>query len=89
MNELSKIAAAMEAAGDDRKRRHEAFNAALGKPALFIGDPEDERFGVGYFRVPEGVVAYQRYANGYKEESRWIFDEALIRRLHSLLEVKP
>lgn len=68
---LSDFSKALDAAAKARQADQRKLNKQLGEPAVFVPDPDDGRFGTGYWRAKGGgVFSYRRYANGYDINSR-------------------
>lgn len=74
----------IEGIGERRKTEHEALQAKLGEPAVFVPDPDDSRFGIGYWKGDGGVFAYRKYVNGYEPHSRMEYPNSLIDLLNKV-----
>lgn len=81
MSELGRISEAIESFADLQKAVHEEFNRTLGEPLVFFADPDDCRFGHGWWRTEAGFVSYTRYANGFRQASAVFLTDDLIRQL--------
>lgn len=73
---------------EERARRQAELNEKLGEPAAFDPDPDDARFGTGYWRAQGGVISYQKYANGYDPLTRREFTDAFIELLCGVKKLK-
>ena len=77
---LEEFSRALEVSAVTRQEAHAEFNRRLAKqtPVLWLPDPEDERFGIGWFRADKGFISFRRYANGYDPNSRFVLEDTLL-----------
>ena len=52
------------------------------KPLVFLADPEDDRFGVGWFLEGSDFVAYRRWVNGYEKYPLLRLERAVVETLY-------
>jgi hypothetical protein len=78
MSDLKGFSDALREASTRREQERVVFNRQLGEPAVFVADPDDARFGIGYWKAEGGVVAYRKYVNGYDPFTRCEYTNAEI-----------
>ena len=62
--DLRSFSEGLDRASDRREQeRKEHHDKIANRLVLFVPDEENPKFGVGYFRMDDGFVAYQRMAN--------------------------
>lgn len=69
VSDLEKLDDALKRSGEERRMATESFNKSIREPDKFIEDEDEELakkgFGVGFWRVPGGLLIMRRWANGY------------------------
>lgn len=78
---LDAFSQGLKEAAERKAKERKAFNRKLGKPVLFLPDPDATGHGVGWFRADKGFVAYRKYSNGYDPLSRFVLEDELLRAL--------
>ncbi len=69
----------------EKKEKHELWNASLTPPDQFIPDEECQEFGIGYWIIPEGIISFRKYKNGYDEHSQIFYEDKFISMLAELI----
>lgn len=79
----SGISRAMEASAKKREDERNFVHVQLEAigPVVWLPDPEDDRFGVGWFRGDTGFFAHRRYANGWEQHRCAVLEDGLLLKL--------
>jgi hypothetical protein len=74
----------IDAIGERRRQEQVELNTKVGEPSIFVPDPDDSRFGTGYWKAKGGVISYRKYANGYDPLSRMEYTNEFIELLNKV-----
>lgn len=94
MGELTDFYEEISQASKNKRLKENIFIKKLGKPTLFIPNPEPfnekDKSGKGYWRVQGGVIEYYIHPSGWLNlNTRQEFTDVFIQQLTDLTKSKP
>jgi hypothetical protein len=83
MSSLATISKAIEYSASQRENERKENEKRLGKPFLFVSDPDNKEHGIGYFKITDELIcAYRHYSNGYERYPSVSYEKSFIDRLY-------